>query len=25
VAGAGYGGIIWTRLIGLTWLRLDEG
>jgi hypothetical protein len=25
VAGTGYGGFIWTRSVGLTWLRLDIG
>jgi hypothetical protein len=25
VAGTGYGGFVWTRPVGLTWLRLDEG
>jgi hypothetical protein len=24
VAGAGYGGFIWTRLVGLTWPRLVQ-
>jgi len=25
VAGTGYGGFIWVRPVGLTWLRLNDG